>query len=86
MNNERGWGQENEYEKEKQRILNKDGIVFIDSMGDWQCVHFKNKIDVAYAMCDYTYLFFAYNDKTQTVRYIAEFGYKADPYHLQLEW
>lgn len=86
LNNERGWGQENEYEKEKQRILNKDGIVFIDSMGDWQCVHFKNKIDVAYAMCDYTYLFFAYNDKTQTVRYIAEFGYKADPYHLQLEW
>ena len=52
----------------------------------WQCVHFKNSEDEAVALLDYCYLFFAYNDKTQTVRYIAEFGYKADPYHLQLEW
>ena len=34
----------------------------------------------------YEYLFFAYNDETHTVRYIAEFGYKTDPYHLQLDW
>ena len=36
--------------------------------------------------CEYNYLFFAYNDETNTVRYIAEYGYKNDPYHLQLEW
>lgn len=77
---------ESDYEKEKQRILSKDNIVCVESMGDWQCVHFKNKIDVTEAMCDYEYLFFAYNDETHTVRYIAEFGYKTDPYHLQLDW
>ncbi|MBO5334028.1 MAG: hypothetical protein J6B37_07960 [Clostridia bacterium] len=77
---------ESDYEKEKQRILSKDNIVCIESMGDWQCVHFKNKRDVTEAMCDYEYLFFAYNDETHTVRYIAEFGYKTDPYHLQLDW
>lgn len=77
---------ESDYEKEKQRILSKDNIVCVEPMGDWQCVHFKNKIDVTEAMCDYEYLFFAYNDETHTVRYIAEFGYKTDPYHLQLDW
>ena len=81
-----GWQLNDEYEKEKQRILSKDNIVSIETMSDWQCVHFKNSEDEADALLDYCYLFFAYNDKTQTVRYIAEFGYKADPYHLQLEW
>lgn len=81
-----GWQLNDEYEKEKQRILSKDNIVSIETMGDWQCVHFKNSEDEADALLDYCYLFFAYNDKTQTVRYIAEFGYKADPYHLQLDW
>lgn len=81
-----GWQLNDEYEKEKQRILSKDNIVRIETMGDWQCVHFKNIQDEADALLDYCYLFFAYNDKTQTVRYIAEFGYKTDPYHLQLEW
>lgn len=81
-----GWQLNDEYEKEKQRILSKDNIVSIETMGDWQCVHFKNSEDEAVALLDYCYLFFAYNDKTQTVRYIAEFGYKADPYHLQLDW
>ena len=81
-----GWQLNDEYEKEKQRILSKDNIVSIETMSDWQCVHFKNSEDEADALLDYCYLFFAYNDKTQTVRYIAEIGYKADPYHLQLEW
>ena len=81
-----GWQLNDEYEKEKQRILSKDNIVSIETMSDWQCVHFKNSEDEADALLDYCYLFFAYNDKTQTVRYIAEFGYKADPYHLQLDW
>ncbi len=81
-----GWQLNEEYEKEKQRILSKDNIVSIETKGDWQCVHFKKIHESSVDMCDYNYLFFAYNDKTQTVRYIAEFGYKADPYHLQLEW
>lgn len=84
LNDENGWGQENEYEKEKQRILSKENIVNTEIMGDWQCVYFKNVPEQIGET--YYYLFFAYNDETQTVRYIAEFGYKAEPYHLQLEW
>lgn len=79
-----GWQLNEEYEKEKQRVLNKDNIIFISKRGDWELVYFKN---IPGAIGEtYYYLFFAYNDKTQTVRYIAEFGYKADPYHLQLDW
>lgn len=84
LNDENGWGQENEYEKEKQRILSKDNIVLTATRGDWELVYFKNVPEQIGET--YYYLFFAYNDKTRTVRYIAEFGYKADPYHLQLEW
>ena len=75
-----------EYEKEKQRILSKDNIVSIEPMGDWQCVYIMNIEEDADVMLDYIYLFFAYNDKTHTVRYIAEYGYKDSPYHLKLEW
>lgn len=75
-----------DYENEKQRILNKDNIMCIETMGDWQCVYFKKGYDDVIDMCEYNYLFFAYNDETHTVRYIAEYGYKNDPYHLQLEW
>ena len=79
-----GWQINEEYEKEKQRVLNKDNIIFISKRGDWELVYFKNIPEATGET--YYYLFFAYNDKTQTVRYIAEFGYKADPYHLQLDW
>lgn len=79
-----GWQLNEEYEKEKQRVLNKDNIIFISKRGDWELVYFKNIPEATGET--YYYLFFAYNDKTQTVRYIAEFGYKADPYHLQLDW
>lgn len=79
-----GWQLNNEYEEEKQRILSKENIVNTEIMGDWQCVYFKNVPEQIGET--YYYLFFAYNDETQTVRYIAEFGYKDDPYHLQLDW
>ncbi len=79
-----GWQLNEEYEKEKQRVLNKDNIIFISKRGDWELVYFKNIPEATGET--YYYLFFAYNDETQTVRYIAEFGYKADPYHLQLDW
>lgn len=75
-----------DYENEKQRILSKDGIISIEPMGDWQCVYIIKIEEDADVMLDYNYLFFAYNDKTHTVRYIAEYGYKDSPYHLKLEW
>ena len=78
------WQLDEEYEKEKQRVLNKDNILYTTKRADWEFVYFKNSLSATGV--DYNYLFFAYNDKTQTVRYVAEFGYKTDPYHLQLEW
>ncbi len=75
-----------DYDKEKQRILSKDGIISIEPMGDWQCVYIIKNEEDADVMLDYSYLFFAYNDKTHTVRYIAEYGYKDSPYHFKLEW
>ncbi len=75
-----------DYENEKQRILSKDNILCIEPMGDWQCVYFKKGYGDVIDMCEYNFIFFAYNDETHTVRYIAEYGYKDTPYHRQLEW
>lgn len=90
LNDKASWGQENEYEKEKERILSKENIRKIETNGDWQCVYLNPKAseydESNWFSNYYYYLIFAYNDETQTVRYIAEFGHKTDPYHLQLEW
>ena len=75
-----------DYEKEKQRILSKDNIMSTGSLGEWKCVFFKYVPGEIMNGCDYNYLFFAYNDETHTVRYIAEYGHKDSPYHLELEW
>ena len=57
---------EDEFIAEKERILAKEEISHITQKGDWQCVYFT---DVKYE--DTCVLFFAYNDTTQTVRYIS---------------
>lgn len=77
---------DSDYEKEKQRILSKDNIMSTGSLGDWECVFFKYMPGEIMDGCEYNYLFFAYNDETHTVRYIAEYGYKDSPYHLELDW
>lgn len=83
------WQSEDEYEEEKERILSKDNIMMKEVKGDWECVYLvpsTQRGEHDYYSNYYYYLIFAYNDETRTVRYIAEFGYKTDPYHLQLDW
>ena len=55
-----------EFVAEKERILSKKDITTITQKGDWQCVYFT---DVGGENMHVT--FFAYNDTTQTVRYIS---------------
>lgn len=55
-----------EFVAEKERILSKKDITTITQKGDWQCVYFT---DAGGENMHVT--FFAYNDTTQTVRYIS---------------
>lgn len=83
------WNNEDEYENEKERILSKDNIMLREVKGDWKCVYLTpstQRGEYDWYSNYYYYLIFAYNDETRTVRYIAEFGYKTEPYHLQLDW
>ena len=72
---------EEDFEKEKERILSKDNIVTIVEIGDWQCIYFERT-----GLDNYRYLLFAYNDETKIVRYCAEVGGQTEPYYLQLDW
>lgn len=80
------------YENEKERVLSLDGIVREDEKGDWKIVYFCEEIDKDSDsdFCEsYKYLFFAYNDKTQTVRYVFAAGDEQNigtPYFTDVEW
>ena len=80
------------YENEKERVLCLDGIVREDEKGDWKIVYFCEEIDKDSDsdFCEsYKYLFFAYNDKTQTVRYVFAAGDEQNigtPYFTDVEW
>lgn len=74
---------EDEFNAEKDRILNKKEIVSITQKGDWECVFFTdNKVE------DMFVTFFAYNDTTQTVRYISMSDIEGllVPYYTTQEW
>lgn len=80
------------YDKEKERVLSLGSIVREDEKGDWNIVYFCEEIDKDSDsdFCEsYKYLFFAYNDKTQTVRYVFAAGHKQEigtPYFTHVEW
>lgn len=80
------------YENEKERVLSLDGIVREEEKGDWKIVYFCEEIDKDSDsdFCEsYKYLFFAYNDKTQTVRYVFAAGDEQNigtPYFTDVEW
>lgn len=74
---------ENEFVAEKERVLAKENIIAITQKGDWQCVYFTdNKVE------DRFVTFFAYNDTTQTVRYISMSDIEGllIPYYTTQEW
>ncbi len=74
---------ENEFVAEKERVLAKENIIAITQKGDWQCVYFT---DVKYE--DMSVLFFAYNDTSNTVRYVSMNDIEGllIPYYTTQEW
>ncbi len=80
------------YDNEKERVLSLDGIVREEETGDWDIVYFCEEIDKDSDsdFCEYyRFLFFAYNDKTHTVRYVFAAGDEQDigtPYFTDVEW
>ncbi len=75
-----------EYDTAKEDVLDDIITVHEEEKGEWHCVYSEKdeKNDG-----DYYYLFFAYNDKTQTVRYIFAQGsdyHNREPYYLTQEW
>ena len=80
------------YDKEKERVLGLGTIVREEEKGDWHIVYFCEEIDkdVDSDFCEYyRFLFFAYNDKTQTVRYVFAAGDEqtiGTPYFTAVEW
>ena len=74
---------EDEFKAEKERILGKEGIISIAQKGDWQCVYFTDNKGK-----DMFVTFFAYNDTTQTVRYISMSDIEGllVPYYTTQEW
>ena len=80
------------YDYEKERILSLVGIVREEKKGDWNIVYFCEEIDKDpdSDFCEYyRILFFAYNDNTQTVRYVFAAGeeqYTDTPYFTTVEW
>lgn len=76
-----------EYEMAKNKVIEKIDIVFEETKGDWKCVYslhdegFDNEYEY------YRFLLFAYNDKTNTVRYIFSSGSNPrTPYYTTQEW
>lgn len=59
--------------------------------GDWHCVYYEDTEDTPGIDSSFYFLIFAYNDETQTVRYIIDYCMDAadgyyQPYYYQLAW
>ncbi|MBR3754462.1 MAG: MerR family transcriptional regulator [Clostridia bacterium] len=79
-----------EYEQAKRTVYRANDVTETVENGEWTCLYFFDKYDNTVRHSFY-YLIFAYNDKINTVRYIASYcmdtangAYK--PYYLSLEW
>ena len=83
---------EDELQVEKERVLNLEGIVNEEMVGDWTRIYFHNEVEKRQMddFCEYyCFVFFAYNDKTNTVRYVFAEGkeeYTSTPYFTDVEW
>ncbi len=84
------------YEEYKEKYLNMEFTrpVTVKTKGDWQCVYYD---DFSEENWDSRYLYrvFAYNDKTETLRFIyaergirdpIDFAEKIVPHYLKLDW
>ena len=83
---------EEDFQAEKERVLGLDGIIREETVGDWICMYFTDEVNKRPTTdhCEYyCFLFFAYNEKTNTVRYIFAEGkneYTYTPYFTDVEW
>lgn len=80
-----------EYVTTKEAILDKDGIKAQKQKGDWKCIYFEDCENDDTIKHSFYFLVFAYNDKTNTVRYISSYCLDAangayTPYYFELEW
>ena len=83
---------EEELQQEKERVLNLEGVVREEAVGDWTRIYFTDEVNKRPSTehCEYyCFLFFAYNDKTNTVRYVFAEGeeeYTYTPYFTDVDW
>lgn len=84
------------YNKYKNQYLNLefDRPVAVKTKGDWQCVYYDDSSETNWNK-EYLYRIFAYNDKTETVRFIYASRYIKDPVdsadtivpdYIDIEW
>lgn len=82
---------EEEYHSEKERLLSKtDEIKKEKKKGQWQCVYYRD-VKERDVYNKYYFINFAYNDKSNTVRYIISCCIDAnfaviEPYYFSLDW
>lgn len=79
-----------EYEQAKLTVFRANDVTETVENGEWTCLYFADKYDNTVRHSFY-YLIFAYNDKINTVRYIASYCMDTangayEPYYLSLEW
>ncbi len=85
-----------QYKKHKEKYLQLDfgTPVTVKTKGDWQCVYYDDFSEDNWNR-DYIYRIFAYNDKTETVRFIfalrqikdpIDEGKEIIPYYVSLDW
>lgn len=79
---------QDEYETAKNEITMD--IKKIEQKGDWICLYYADTVEPYFWDSEnYWFLIFAFNDKTQKVRYIASYAvdsYSDGPYYLSLDW
>ena len=68
------------YNKYKDKYLNMefDHPITVKIKGDWQCVYYDDSSESNWDK-NYLYRIFAYNDKTETIRFIYASRYIKDP-------
>lgn len=84
------------YEEYKEKYLNMEfnQPVTVKTKGDWQCVYYDDFSEENWNN-EYLYRIFAYNDKTETLRFIyaerrikdpVDYANKIAPHYLKLNW
>ena len=79
---------DDEFEAEKQRIVNSGKVTRQELAGSWNCIYYDYYYgDDADETGTVLYVvMFAYNDKTNAVRYIISNNFDSEPYYLSLDW